>query len=250
MFIISFMIGLIIVISSIFVLRNEINRAYVKRSQIVEQAKVYQHTDLFVMLENLEITFQEMNNSFYDIVSDLEGNISLNRKEIEDIQMAIEEIKRKQLAIYNDVNLHVSKESKQHADVVKNLRHMAKIKEDKTQTEVKTEAKSESKTELKTESKSELKTEPKTEFKSDVYKLENITEMASNDFLKEENEQSQVNARSISNDTNPNTSESKAFIMSQIVLLRSQGYSLTEIAKQLGIGMGEIKLLIRMNDKK
>jgi len=238
MFIISFMIGLIIVISSIFVLRNEINRAYVKRSQIVEQAKVYQHTDLFVMLENLEITFQEMNNSFYDIVSDLEGNISLNRKEIEDIQMAIEEIKRKQLAIYNDVNLHVSKESKQHADVVKNLRHMAKIKEDKTQTEVKTEAKSES------------KTEPKTEFKSDVYKLENITEMASNDFLKEENEQSQVNARSISNDTNPNTSESKAFIMSQIVLLRSQGYSLTEIAKQLGIGMGEIKLLIRMNDKK
>jgi hypothetical protein len=232
------MIGLIIVISSIFVLRNEINRAYVKRSQIVEQAKVYQHTDLFVMLENLEITFQEMNNSFYDIVSDLEGNISLNRKEIEDIQMAIEEIKRKQLAIYNDVNLHVSKESKQHADVVKNLRHMAKIKEDKTQTEVKTEAKSES------------KTEPKTEFKSDVYKLENITEMASNDFLKEENEQSQVNARSISNDTNPNTSESKAFIMSQIVLLRSQGYSLTEIAKQLGIGMGEIKLLIRMNDKK
>jgi len=38
--------------------------------------------------------------------------------------------------------------------------------------------------------------------------------------------------------------------MSQIILLRSQGYALTEIAKKLGIGMGEIKLLIHMNDKK
>jgi transposase len=38
--------------------------------------------------------------------------------------------------------------------------------------------------------------------------------------------------------------------MSQIITLRSQGYSLTEIAKMLGMGMGEIQLLINMNHKK
>ena len=223
MFMISFMIGLIIVISSIFVLRNEINRAYIKRAQIVEQAKVYKQTDLFVMLENLEISFQEMNNSFYDIIGDLEGNVSLNQKEIENIHSVLEELQKKQLTIHNDMAVHVSKESEQHSDVVKNLRHMAKIKEDKAQME---------------------------QAKVALNQDNDITRDIPVNILKEEIENNQINATLTSPQNDQKSNDNKELQMTQIVLLRSQGYSLTEIAKQLGIGMGEIKLLIRMNDKK
>jgi len=211
MFIVSFMIGLIIVISSIFVLRNEMNRAYIKRAQIVEQAKVYKQEDLFSMLENLETSFQEMNNSFYDIIADLEGNVGLNKKEIENINKILEELQEKQQTIHHNVTEHVSRESNQHSDLVMNLRHMANIKENKNK---------------------------------ERYLKEDDLEVAN---AGEDDKKGTLSTDLVTEEIQSNEKED---LMSQIILLRSQGYALTEIAKKLGIGMGEIKLLIHMNDKK
>ncbi|MBF4691756.1 DUF6115 domain-containing protein [Fusibacter ferrireducens] len=83
MYVISIIFGLIIVISSIFMIRRELNRAIVKREQLLEHSRFYKDEDLFTLMENLQISIDEMNNAFYNIADDLEGKYSQHEKEIE-----------------------------------------------------------------------------------------------------------------------------------------------------------------------
>lgn len=83
MYIVSIIFGLIIVISSIFMIRFELNRVILKREQLLEQSKVYKEEDLFALLESLQTSIDEMNGAFYEIASDLEGKYSQHEKEIQ-----------------------------------------------------------------------------------------------------------------------------------------------------------------------
>ena len=93
MYLVSFVIGLIVVISSIFLIRFELNKAVRQQAQLLEQSRIYKGSDLFEMLENLQLSLDEMNQSFYDIADDLEGKYSIHEKEIRDILEKIELIK-------------------------------------------------------------------------------------------------------------------------------------------------------------
>jgi TolA-binding protein len=86
MYFVSIVIGLILVISSLFMIRKEFNRAINTQAQMIEQSKVYKESDLFQLLENLQLSIDEMNTAFYDIAQDLEGKYSLHEKEIEDLK--------------------------------------------------------------------------------------------------------------------------------------------------------------------
>ncbi len=79
----SIIFGLIIVISSIFMIRRELNRAIIKREQLLAHSKFYKEEDLFSLIENMQISIDEMNNAFYNIASDLEGKYSQHEKEIQ-----------------------------------------------------------------------------------------------------------------------------------------------------------------------
>ena len=92
MYIVSFILGLIIVFSSIFLIRRELNRALLKQSQFIEHAKVYQQEDLFSMLETLQLSIDEMNRAFYDIANDMEGQMSIHQKEIEILQSEVQKL--------------------------------------------------------------------------------------------------------------------------------------------------------------
>lgn len=83
MYVMSIIFGLIIVISSIFMIRRELNRAIIKREQLLEHSKFYKDEDLFSLIENLQISIDEMNNAFYDIANDLEEKYSQHEKEIQ-----------------------------------------------------------------------------------------------------------------------------------------------------------------------
>lgn len=126
MYFVSIVIGLILVISSLFMIRREFNKAVNAQAQMIEQSRVYKDTDLFQLLENLQLSIDEMNTAFYDIAQDLEGKYSMHEKEIEDLNNAL-----KTSPIVNSIgeNLKVMteiKELKKDSDII------GKIQEEKS----------------------------------------------------------------------------------------------------------------------
>ncbi|MDK2865882.1 MAG: hypothetical protein PWP38_197 [Clostridiales bacterium] len=202
MFIISFIIGLIIVISSIFMLRRELNTAVQTRSQLVEQAGIYNQDDLFKMLEDLQLSINEMNGAFYEIIGEMEGNISLHEKLISDIEVRMTQYEAAELAV-------TQAQSQVKRELSENLKRMNQLQE--------------------------------------VSRPAEQVPVA-NGISPETNEKrsSELNVKM----AREAVKESSEDTMAKITTLRSQGYALTEIAKMLGMGMGEIQLLINMNHKK
>ena len=190
MYIVSFIIGLIIVVSSIFLIRHEFNKAIRSQKTLLEQSRVYKGSDLFELLESMQLSIDEMNRAFYDIAGDLEGKYSIHEKELQLLSEKLEQLS----TITNQFNLirqmgTSERDNKINAPEVKPLsEHIEKMKSIK------------------------------------LFEQNETDEvLAQSQFLSEETEK-----------------------MEKIVLLRSQGYTLPQIAKELGIGMGEIQLLIKL----
>lgn len=190
MYIVSFIIGLIIVVSSIFLIRHEFNKAIRSQKTLLEQSRVYKGSDLFELLESMQLSIDEMNRAFYDIAGDLEGKYSIHEKELQLLSEKLEQLS----TITNQFNLirqmgTSERDNKINAPEVKPLsEHIEKMKSIKL-----------------------------------FEQNETDEALAQSQFLSEETEK-----------------------MEKIVLLRSQGYTLPQIAKELGIGMGEIQLLINL----
>lgn len=190
MYIVSFIIGLIIVVSSIFLIRHEFNKAIRSQKTLLEQSRVYKGSDLFELLESMQLSIDEMNRAFYDIAGDLEGKYSIHEKELQLLSEKLEQLS----TITNQFNLirqmgTSERDNKINAPEVKPLsEHIEKMKSIKL-----------------------------------FEQNETDEALAQSQFLSEETEK-----------------------MEKIVLLRSQGYTLPQIAKELGIGMGEIQLLIKL----
>ena len=190
MYIVSFIIGLIIVVSSIFLIRHEFNKAIRSQKTLLEQSRVYKGSDLFELLESMQLSIDEMNRAFYDIAGDLEGKYSIHEKELQILAERLEQL----TIITNQFNLirqmgTSERNNKINDPEVKPLsEHIEKMKSIKL-----------------------------------FEQNETDEALAQSQFLSEETEK-----------------------MEKIVLLRSQGYTLPQIAKELGIGMGEIQLLINL----
>ncbi|WP_175438455.1 DUF6115 domain-containing protein [Fusibacter sp. 3D3] len=79
-------------------MRRELNRAILKREQLLEHSSLYKEDDLFKLLENLQMSIDEMNNAFYEIASDLEGKYSQHEKEIQLIEAEIASLSKRSKA--------------------------------------------------------------------------------------------------------------------------------------------------------
>lgn len=170
MYIVSFILGLIIVFSSIFLIRRELNRALLKQSQLIEQSRFYEQEDLFSTLEALQISINDMNHAFYDIAGDLEGKISVHQKEIELLQ---DELRTR----------FVVEQRKKTRDSIQVMQAPQEVPQE----------------------------------------------------LPQQMPQSKET-----------TSQSETYVIDQIIEMRSRGLPLTQIAKELGIGMGELQLLLSL----
>jgi len=117
----SFLVGFTLVALSLFLIHREINRAYLKKEQMIEQANYYQKEDLFQILESLQITIDDMNHAFYDISNDLEGKYSIHEKEMniikEDILLLDEEVK----TLKNSMDFQIN-----NREIKENLNRMSK----------------------------------------------------------------------------------------------------------------------------
>ncbi|MBE0450174.1 MAG: hypothetical protein IBX70_04920 [Clostridia bacterium] len=140
MYFVSIVIGLILVISSLFMMRREFNKAVNTQAQMIEQSKVYKDADLFQLLENLQLSIDEMNTAFYDIAHDLEGKYSLHEKEITDLRKTM-----------NQLQKYLSEKQIQMGNAVEeNIKVMTQIKEQKKDIETTMEI-SEEKTDRRSE---------------------------------------------------------------------------------------------------
>ncbi len=189
MYLVSFLIGLIIVVSSIFLIRREFNQAVRSQKMLLNQSKVYKDTDLFELLEGLQLSIDEMNRAFYDIADDLEGKYSIHEKEIRLLEEAI-------------------------LDVKKTIAKLASTKKTNVETPLQMSSRE---------------------------RIEHMNEIS----VKVKGESVNVIETPI-DVVNATDNRSESDLIDRIIALRSQGKQLPQIAKELGIGMGELQLLISL----
>lgn len=197
MYIVSFVIGLIIVISSIFLIRYELNKAVRKQALLLEQSKLYKNSDLFDMLENLQVSIDEMNRAFYDIASDLEGKYSVHEKEIELLNQMVDALKLQ----ITSLNLEDNTAHSRSNETKLNIERMNK------------------------------KVEENTAYTPEVKIVNNSEKTLEEDSIRRKTQ---------------NKDRKEQELIDQIIEMRSKGKSLTQIARELGIGMGEIQLLLSL----
>ena len=155
MFILSIVIGFIIVVAALILIRNEFKKSLdLKISKLGDFSDV-EKRKIIEVLEELEDEINNLNKAFYEIVNDLEGKYSIHEKQIEMIETKLKRIS----TIKNEV-------------------------------------------EIKYENK--------------------------------------INADS-------NISNNEPSIKSKIIKMRAENMSINEIAKELKIGVGELKLLLNFN---
>lgn len=201
MYLVSITLGLIIIISSLFLIRKEFNRAVRSQSMLLEQAAFYKKDDLFDILETLQTSIDSMNQAFYEISGDLEGKYSVHEKELQLLQAQVLDLIKKNNALTKLPNsntetsyIKVGETNQQSADTTQNITdHLKRM----------------------TQSKEMYK------------KNDEIVQTATTN-------QASVQSRD------------ESALIEKITTMRSQGLSLNQIAKELGIGMGEVQLLIQL----
>ncbi len=199
MYLVSFIIGLMIVIGSILLIRSELNRAVRSQTMLLQQSRVYKDVDLFELLESLQSSIDEMNRAFYDIAGDLEGKYSIHEKEI---QMLSEK-----------TGLHLSKLVNQEKKIIGIEKSMGGQSQPVAAKSVKDS-------------------------------IEHMNLMTAKALQPEHNLKplDQFESARSKDETRDRESET----LTKIINLRSQGKTLPQIAKELGIGMGELQLLISL----
>lgn len=97
MFLISFWIGFIIVVTALLIMRMEFNRALQVKSQLLYDLQNHRADHIPDLVEGMGQSIDEMNRAFYDIVNDLEGNHSVLEKETTMIYTEVDQLKRQVL---------------------------------------------------------------------------------------------------------------------------------------------------------
>lgn len=90
MYIVSFILGIIIVVISIFLIRNEFKKSLDFRLSNLGDFSDFEKRELVKKVEQLQEELDELNNSFYEITNDLEGKFSLNSRQIRQLKEKVE----------------------------------------------------------------------------------------------------------------------------------------------------------------
>ena len=86
----SIILGLLIVIGSILLIRNEFKKSLDLRVSKLGDFSDVEKRKIIEVIEDLEEEINNLNNAFYDIVNDLEGQYSIHQKQIELLEEKIE----------------------------------------------------------------------------------------------------------------------------------------------------------------
>lgn len=211
---IMMVLGLGLIIWSLYLIRRDIEKGNLKLTRSIESFDDSSAVKLLQVLEELENQMTEMNQSFYELVSDLEGSFSIHDKELQLLTERMVKIE-KQLGM-------ITSEIKITHEVKENYSSRGK--------------------------QSRAYQPPKVESEATKAVKEHIELMSTNDEKNEITPQaSKTNATgrgmlSLS-------PEESTQLKQKIVNLRKEGHNLSQIAKILNIGIGELQLFIKLNTK-
>lgn len=205
MFIVSIVIGVLIVLSAIFLLRREFLNAVQKQGVFMEQAKIYGNENLNALLLDLQKSIDDMNRAFYEIANDLEGKYSVHEKMISDLEKQWQNVALQFEALSD--NTYTASDSKKHT------RETIKIYEPTT---------------------------PQVEFEENNFTTP--VEEKTPDFEDDINERLSADENAVFESLVADDD------MNQILKLAEQGLDKRQIAREMGMGLGALDLMLKMKN--
>ncbi|BEP29348.1 hypothetical protein [Helicovermis profundi] len=210
--IISIIVGSVIIIVSYYLFQKELNKVKFDINKKYSFINNSNTKDVLINLEKVEDTINELNRSFYDIVSDLEGKYSIHEKQLDLFEEKLEKIELQNKIIDSDIKKIKSNLSKEiQGNKVKRI------------------------------SKENIEYE-----NSEVKEVEELVNEKDYDLEKHILIPKNTKKRILLNDLNY---EEKSIIRSKVIELRQTGYSLNQIAKKLDVGIGELQLILNLSKK-
>ncbi|MGB3367041.1 MAG: hypothetical protein WBA54_06115 [Acidaminobacteraceae bacterium] len=217
-------------------IRREINGAIIKLSFKYGHISDENTKEVISNLDNIENTVNELNRSFYEMLSELEGKFSIHDKEIEILTEKIDENSKY-------IKSNISKISSEISEGKKNITKISKSQQSNEKILRKTIV----------QSKVENKTNDISNTRINVDKKLNFSrEINSANIDKDTIENKDINISTIASKSifveSLNDIE-KEKLRDNIIELRHRGFSVNQIAKKLGVGVGELQLVLNLHRK-
>lgn len=217
-------LGLGLVIWSLYSIRREIERGNLELTKGLDGVSDKNLERIIYYLDELEKQMNEMNTAFYDLVSDLEGSYSIHDKEISLVEERLEKIEK--------------------------LMTASPIKKSESRDRRKTDGK-----QIIDEASEQVSASQKKK-REILNKFEELADIDLVEKMAESKWEETTPTHSSANET----STKKAKVMSlspdealdmkrRILELRKEGHSLSQIAKILNVGIGELQLFLKLNMK-
>lgn len=206
-FIIMFL-GLGLVIWSLYMIQKDIERGRIKFMKGLDGVSDHNLDRIIRYLDELEKQMNDMNASFYDLVSDLEGSFSIHDKELQLVSERIEKIEKQLSQVTSEVRI-------EKREAINTEVNKAKFKKYQTQ-EISPKSEILTQTSISKEVPVNEAQTKDSELRGPIMKL---------------------------------TPEEAHHMKQRIVALRKEGHSLSQIAKILNVGFGELQLFIKLNTK-
>jgi len=231
---ISILLGLIIIFFCYQIIKRELNGAILKVNSKYGHISDENTKEVISNLDNIENTVNELNRSFYEMISELEGKFSIHDKEIEILTGKIDENSR-----YIESNI-----SKISSEINEGKKYITKISKSQQNNE---------KILKKTIEKSKVEDKTNDYSNTDINrKLNFVKETASTN-----QDRSVIENMNLNILTNGNkrifieslNDVEKEKLRANIIDLRHKGFSITQIAKKLGVGVGELQLVLNLHRK-
>lgn len=203
--IIMMFLGLGLIIWSLYLIKREIEMGNLKLTRNIESFDDSSAAKLLQVLEELEEQMSQMNQSFYDLVSDLEGSFSLHDKELQLLTERMVKIEGQLGMITSEIRI-----THENREITGNRGKQAKAYQP---------------------------VQAKANSKAVHHHIEQM-----NEAIKPTGESESKAMLSLS-------PEESTELKQRIVSLRKEGHNLSQIAKILNIGIGELQLFIKLNTK-
>lgn len=192
----SVLIGLALVIGSLYLIRRDIELGNIKLTKGLDGVSDRNLERIIKYLDDLETSIDEMNQAFYDLVADIEGETALNQKELSLLSDRLEVLEGK---------IGIMKQSKEAlTDVI-----------------------------------------PVEQIRSELSSYERRDRSVTRPTVQPVQTTESNQPVSLNHLSPDGIREVKM----KIVSLKKKGYTMNQIAKELGVGVGELQLFIKLNTK-
>lgn len=214
-------LGLGLIIWSLYLIKREIEKGNLKLTRSIESFDDSSAAKLLQVLEELEDQMAQMNQSFYDLVSDLEGSFSLHDKELQLLTERMVKIEKQLGLITSEIRItHDNREIQGSRNKQSKAYQSGQAKASSSDVRSHVDHMNESKQSTKA--------------------LLNDLPLDNQEATHSSNDRKAVLSLS---------PEESSELKQRIVSLRKEGHNLSQIAKILNIGIGELQLFIKLNTK-